>query len=371
VRPRVRQRRPAAADDHFFRLGGLWLHLDVGVLAGVFGLVRHEREQDVLRFSRVAERRPLRLVGDALDEDGLFLAGEHGQREGRLGGAGDDLEEQLHGPQAPLRLKVKRRQAQALGAHGGAAVPLRQRAQSLEPARHGGREAPLASDARNEELVLRRRRLVRPVRTAQLLDRLVRRPGQLERDVDAAALVADAAVGLERDARRGGLGDDGDELASGLELSLFEHVLHVQRLAVPRAPLLVDDAVRRFVAHHAALAARKLGDFGRTAEVGYESVQRIPGQAQRVRRRQEAAPHLAPHRVRVREVVVVVLDRRLDVFLLLFLLRRLKGRLGLSSGHLGLLRRRPAFRFVVVRVDDAPRLGLLGLGLVPRVLKIK
>lgn len=46
----------------------------------------------------------------------------------------------------------------------------------------------------------------------ELLDGTVGAPGQLQCHVHPAALVAHAAVGLQGDARAGGLGDDGHEL---------------------------------------------------------------------------------------------------------------------------------------------------------------
>lgn len=47
---------------------------------------------------------------------------------------------------------------------GGAAVAVRERAQRLQALGHGGREAPLARQVRDQEDVLRRVHLVRPVR---------------------------------------------------------------------------------------------------------------------------------------------------------------------------------------------------------------
>ena len=50
---------------------------------------------------------------------------------------------------------------------------LRQRAQALEAARHGGGKAALAPQRREDQAVLRAVRLVGAVRAAKLLDRFV------------------------------------------------------------------------------------------------------------------------------------------------------------------------------------------------------
>jgi len=65
--------------------------------------------------------------------------------------------------------------------------------------------------------------LVAPVAPPQLLNRLVSAPRQLDGQVHAPAPVDGCLVGVEADAGRGGVADDGDELAAQHELiALFD-----------------------------------------------------------------------------------------------------------------------------------------------------
>jgi len=57
------------------------------------------------------------------------------------------------------------------------------RTEGLEPTRHARREALLAADVGREDLVVRRLELVGAVGAPELLQHLVRRPGELEGDV--------------------------------------------------------------------------------------------------------------------------------------------------------------------------------------------
>eukprot|EP00976_Prorocentrum_cordatum_P003702 72257-Prorocentrum_minimum.AAC.1 len=59
---------------------------------------------------------------------------------------------------------------------------------------------------------------------AALLQGLVRAPGELQREVQAAALVLHAAVRLQADAGGGRLADDGDELVPRHEALPLRHV---------------------------------------------------------------------------------------------------------------------------------------------------
>lgn len=54
--------------------------------------------------------------------------------------------------------------------------------------------------------------LVAAVAAPKLLDRLVRRPGQLQREVHPLPPVPPVLVRVQRDAGRGGVADDGDQL---------------------------------------------------------------------------------------------------------------------------------------------------------------
>ena len=66
--------------------------------------------------------------------------------------------------------------------------------------------------------------LVAPVRSAELLDRLISRPRQLQRHMQAAPLVGCAPVRLQADASGGRIGDDRDQLAATLEGFALAHV---------------------------------------------------------------------------------------------------------------------------------------------------
>jgi len=195
----------------------------------------------------------------------------------------EDVEDRL---EALLRVDVEA--TPALGHGRRAAVALRERAEALEALDDGRAEAALAAEGRHEELVLGRRDLVRPVGPAHLLDRLVRGPGQLERDVDAAALVLDArrVLRVERDARRRRVGDDGHELAAGLELLALVDVLLVHGHAVLRA--LLVDVVALPVLDDARGAARHLRDAVEVAELLEDDVERVARQVQRVDALEEA-----------------------------------------------------------------------------------
>mmetsp|Transcript_19385 Transcript_19385/g.57886 ORF Transcript_19385/g.57886 Transcript_19385/m.57886 type:complete len:1076 (-) Transcript_19385:309-3536(-) len=126
------------------------------------------------------------------------------------------------------------------------------------------------------------------MRAAALLDALVGGPRQLERDVQPLARVRHAPVRLQRDARRGRLRDDGDELAAVHEGLLLREVDALHRHHPPRVgvhlvrvPLLVDGAPL-LVAHEPPLATRELGDRLGAAELLDELVERVVGHLERV-----------------------------------------------------------------------------------------
>ena len=95
---------------------------------------------------------------------------------------------------------------------------LRKRSQRLEPARHGGSEAPLPANARQEQLVRRGRALVGPVGSPQLLHCLVGTPRQLR--VGHTWGSRNQASGRKTNGGRGGGGhcaaaDDMDDISGG------------------------------------------------------------------------------------------------------------------------------------------------------------
>jgi hypothetical protein len=136
------------------------------------------------------------------------------------------------------------------------------------------------------------RREVRSSRAAQrtaLLDALIRRPRQLERDVDtpALAILREAAVRLKRDARARCLRYDRHEFLSFLKVdSLLQiHLLHRDLVAVAIELALIATRVDRAsvgVTHQPPLAAGHLCDPLRSAELIDEKVQRVLGHLQLV-----------------------------------------------------------------------------------------
>jgi len=73
-------------------------------------------------------------------------------------------------------------------------------------------------------LTARRHLLIGAVRAAELLQHLVGRPRQLERDVQPLLDVLEARVGVQRDAARRGVGDDGDRLLPRQKVGLLVDV---------------------------------------------------------------------------------------------------------------------------------------------------
>mmetsp|Transcript_42007 Transcript_42007/g.139291 ORF Transcript_42007/g.139291 Transcript_42007/m.139291 type:complete len:490 (-) Transcript_42007:694-2163(-) len=205
-----------------------------------------------------------------------------GRREERVAEQLDELVVRLL---APLGVDVEHREVRRVGS---APIPLGDGAELLQPLGHRRRKAALAAAGRHEQLVLRPVDLVGAMRAAALLDALVGGPRQLERDVQPLARVRHAPVRLQRDARRGRLRDDGDELAAVHEGLLLREVDALHRHHPPRVgvhlvrvPLLVDGAPL-LVAHEPPLATRELGDRLGAAELLDELVERVVGHLERV-----------------------------------------------------------------------------------------
>mmetsp|Transcript_21706 Transcript_21706/g.51477 ORF Transcript_21706/g.51477 Transcript_21706/m.51477 type:complete len:693 (-) Transcript_21706:330-2408(-) len=172
----------------------------------------------------------LQVAAAALEPEGV--AHVRRRREGgRVCRLGHHAHELRHRLAAPPCVDVELRQ---VGGVGGAPIAARERAEGLQPLGHRRCEPPLTATCRHHEDVLRAVDLVGAVRAAALLDGLVGAPRQLERDVHAAAAVLHAAVGLQRDAGGGGLGDDGHELLARHEGRLLVQVDALHRDVAPR-----------------------------------------------------------------------------------------------------------------------------------------
>mmetsp|Transcript_10393 Transcript_10393/g.34400 ORF Transcript_10393/g.34400 Transcript_10393/m.34400 type:complete len:363 (+) Transcript_10393:2527-3615(+) len=210
----------------------------------------------------------------------------------------------------------------------------------------------------------------------------------------ALASVGDAAIRLQRDARRGGFGDDGDQLLSlhkgGLLLEIdFLHAHLPASVGVELSVVALSvDRLAVHVAHEAALAARELRHVIGPAKLVDDLVQRVVGHLQLVELAEELLLE-ALELLDLRWVWVVVGGK---IFLLLNLLllvvvgagsrlaplrRRLLRQAALrSGGHLwnARLASRPLFLLVIrasplrgrvriIRIDPAvPLLGFAPLG---------
>ena len=85
-----------------------------------------------------------------------------------------------------LSLEIKRAE---ISRFGRITVSMSERVHALDSLGHRGREPLLARQIRDEKHVIGRARLIRPVRATKLLYGLVRRPRQLERDMQTLRLV--------------------------------------------------------------------------------------------------------------------------------------------------------------------------------------
>mmetsp|Transcript_8926 Transcript_8926/g.29613 ORF Transcript_8926/g.29613 Transcript_8926/m.29613 type:complete len:368 (+) Transcript_8926:3053-4156(+) len=243
------------------------------------------------------------------------------------------------------------------GAVPAAPVPAGDRSEHLEPARDRRGEPLLAADVGDEKHVVRGGDLVRAVRAPKLLQHLVGRPGELERDVQPLARVREARVGVERDARRGGVRDDCDALRPRHEGVLLCDVDLVLRDAVLRACLPTRAAGAVFDEAH--LAPRHLGHVFDT-KVADDEVKRVGGHVDRVEAPQQRLLDLdclLHHRLRdqpeaVGEAAAVV--RRA--------LRARRRQVLLNQRARNLLRRRDLAVQLAARAV-LPLRGLVGLGL--------
>ncbi len=147
--------------------------------------------------------------------------------------------------------------ASPIGVVGGPAVALGQCAQASEAPRNGGAKALLPGQFRTQEYVFGRFCLVASVSPSETLHLLVCAPAQFERDVHAALTVWGAIRGVQRNAHRTGITDNGDAALPTLKLSHPMHVNLVHRYAFWRA-LLVFGFLRLRIPNQ---TARSAGDF--------------------------------------------------------------------------------------------------------------
>ena len=99
----------------------------------------------------------------------------------------------------------------------GRLVALGECAEALELARDGGARQRLTRAFARKQDVLRRHELVGAVRAPKLLNDLARTPAELGHDVQPAPLVGLRLVGVQREAGRTRIRQDGDQLLARLK----------------------------------------------------------------------------------------------------------------------------------------------------------
>mmetsp|Transcript_22078 Transcript_22078/g.68804 ORF Transcript_22078/g.68804 Transcript_22078/m.68804 type:complete len:543 (-) Transcript_22078:2445-4073(-) len=194
----------------------------------------------------------------------------------------EHIHDVVHGVLAVLVLKVEHLE---VGGVIGAPVALGEGAQGLEALGDSRGKAPLAAHVGHDKHVLGTRGLVGAVSAAKLLDGLIRRPGELDGEVLAAALVAETRIRVKRDSRGGCLGDDGHVLAVVHKLVLLAQVdarhgdglVTIHQVAVARAHL--ELAV---LPHAADLAACEFGHLVHAPQLVDHLVERVLGEVEAV-----------------------------------------------------------------------------------------
>src|SRR5207244_1253264 len=115
--------------------------------------------------------------------------------------------------------------------------------------------------------------LIRPMGPSKGLHLLVRRPAQLQRDVNAPLTVVLTITGVQRDPGRSRIAYDGDSLRTALELSHLVNIGAIHRDFVG-SPLDVARGSRFGIAYQPALPPGQLGH-GIRAEVVDDLVERV------------------------------------------------------------------------------------------------
>mmetsp|Transcript_6686 Transcript_6686/g.26820 ORF Transcript_6686/g.26820 Transcript_6686/m.26820 type:complete len:304 (+) Transcript_6686:2590-3501(+) len=191
---------------------------------------------------------------------------------------------------------------QTLAGAERASITLEQGAERKKTFGCTGREASFATARRHENAIERSTRLIRPVRTTELLNRLISAPGKLKRHMASSTLILDTFIRLERNTGARRVGDDRDEFFTLLELSLLGHVHQLGVRGVRIVHTLSSHNLAVLLSDLMQLSASHLGDVLVSTAERDEIVERIWWKLQRVDRSKQKSADV--HEMLVFDVIV-------------------------------------------------------------------